>query len=48
MSNQIIKMFSQQFGKKFTLKAQQGLRTAYGKEIKRFHTSGKNKKKKKR
>ena len=41
-------MFSQQFGTKFTLKAQQGLRTGYGTKTKRVRTTRKKKNKKTR
>ena len=46
MSNQIAKMFSQQFGTKVTLKSQQGL--GYGKKVKRVSKARKKTSKKKR
>tara|TARA_A100001201_G_C3995493_1_gene172902 strand:+ start:165 stop:311 length:147 start_codon:yes stop_codon:yes gene_type:complete len=46
MSNQIAKMFSQQFGTKITLKSQQGL--GYGTKSKRVRTARKKKNKKTR
>ena len=46
MSNQIAKMFSQQFGTKVTLKSQQGL--GYGKKKQRVSKARKKKNKKTR
>ena len=46
MSNQITKMFSQAFGKKITLKSQQGL--GYGTKSKRIRTTRAKKNQKKR
>lgn len=45
MSNQIAKMFSQQFGTKITLKSQQGL--GYGTKSKRVYKARKKSQKKK-